>query len=310
MRDEGRPVIAPQFVLLLGILAVSTASIFIRFAQGYLPSLTIAFYRLLIASLILFPVVLIKNRHELANLGKKDGLLLCAAGVFLGLHFASWITSLEFTSIASSVVLVTTTPLWVGLLAGLFLKEKIQVPLWVGLLIALAGSMLVGMSQSEGDRGLLIFRSMILNSQETIGNLLALGGALMAAFYILIGRAVRPRISMLSYIFLIYGMGAITVLVMILLKGDVSLAIPRDGMAWVFLLAIVPQLIGHSSFNWALRYLPAAYVSVSLMGEPIGTMILAYFILKEIPEAFELAGAVMILIGIFIASSFRGRGQA
>lgn len=310
MREEGRPVIAPQFVLLLGILAVSTASIFIRYAQGYLPSLVIAFYRLLIASLILLPVVLIRNRHELGKLGKKDWLLLCSAGVFLGLHFASWITSLELTSIASSVVLVTTTPLWVGVLAGIFLKEKIQAPLWIGLLIALAGSILVGLSQSSGEGGLMTFRSMIFDRQEATGNFLALGGALMAAFYILIGRAVRSRISMLSYIFVIYGIGAITVLVMILLKGDVSLAIPRDGLMWVFLLAIVPQLIGHSSFNWALGYLPAAYVSVSLMGEPIGTMILAFLVLKEIPEPFELAGAALILLGIFTASSFRERAQA
>jgi len=304
MNDPLKPRVHPLLVLLLGIIAVSTASIFIRFAQNSVPSIVIAVYRLVIATGILAPICLLKNREEFKKLTAKDWLLLSASGIFLGFHFAAWITSLEYTSVASSVVLVTTTPLWVGLLAGIILHEKITPQVWIGLVIALLGSFLVATSQPNLDTWFSSISSGIkpMDNRLLQGNFLALLGALMAACYLLIGRSVRSRISLLVYIFIIYGFAAITVVVMAKIQGHPLLAIDPKALIWLILLAIIPQLLGHSSFNWALRYLPASFVSITMLGEPIGTIILAFIILGESPNILEMLGAGLIFSGIVFAS--------
>ncbi|GAB4501643.1 MAG: DMT family transporter [Anaerolineales bacterium] len=281
-------------VLLGGILAVSTASIFIRFAQENAPSLVIAALRLSFASLALAPLALTRHRAELAGLTRREVGLGLLSGVFLALHFASWISSLEFTSVASSVVLVTTTPLWVALAAPLVLKESISRGVWLGMTLALTGGILVALSQDSAAG---------TASRPLWGNFLAVSGAWAAAGYLLIGRRLRERLSLIPYIFVVYGMAALTLLGFMFAAGQSPLGYPPATYLWLLALALIPQLLGHSTFNWALGHLPASFVSITLLGEPIGSIILAFLILKESPSGLELAGGACILLGIFLASA-------
>jgi drug/metabolite transporter (DMT)-like permease len=287
-----------------GILAVSTASIFIRFAQEYAPSLVIAALRLVFASMILAPLALSKHRFELASLKKTDMVLAIASGTFLAFHFATWISSLEYTTVASSVVLVTTTPLWVALLSPLVLKEPITRPVIWGMLLALLGGIVIGFSDACRWNNELLCPSaeVYFQGQAVWGNFLALVGAWMAAGYILIGRSLRARMTLIPYIFVVYGMAAVILLIIMFASGQTALNLPPQAYFWILLLAIFPQLLGHSTFNWALKYLPASLVSITLLGEPIGSTILALIILNEVPSIPELFGAVFILVGIYLAS--------
>ncbi len=287
-----------------GILAVSTASIFIRFAQEYAPSLVIAALRLVFASLILAPLALSKHRTELVSLNKRAVVLAVASGTFLAFHFATWISSLEYTTVASSVVLVTTTPLWVALLSPLVLKEPITRPVIWGMLLALLGGLVIGLSDAcRWDNGLICpSAAEFFQGRAAWGNFLALVGAWMAAGYLLIGRSLRARMTLIPYIFVVYGMAAVVLLIIMFVSGQTALHLPPQAYFWILLLAIFPQLLGHSTFNWALRYLPASLVSITLLGEPIGSIILAFIILNESPSAPELLGAAFILVGIYLAS--------
>jgi drug/metabolite transporter (DMT)-like permease len=297
--------ISPLVALFFGILAVSTASIFIRYAQDNAPSLVIAAYRLSLAAVGLAPFAWTRRRDELKALTSRDLLLALLSGFFLALHFASWITSLEFTTVASSVVLVTTTPLWVGLFAPFILKEPLRRVVAIGLGLALVGSTIVGLSDvcSWSSAGLACPSwAQLLHGRAFMGDLLALAGAIMAACYLMIGRSLRGRMSLLSYIFLVYGMAASVLIVAMLVRQQSPFGYPPSTYLWFVLLAIVPQLIGHTTFNWTLRYLSAAYVSISLLGEPVGSTILAYLFLGETPTALKVFGAILILVGIYVAS--------
>ena len=299
------------FAILGGILAVSTASIFIRFAQQDAPSLVVAAYRLTLASLILAPLALTRYRAELRSLTRREVLLGLLSGFFLALHFATWISSLEYTTVASSVVLVTTTPLWVALLSPLILREANGKTVLIGMLLALIGGGIVGVSDSCTWQNGLVCPPLATFVRGTafFGDFLALCGAWMAAGYILIGRRLRAKMSLIPYIFVVYGIAAIVLLIILVISGERAFGYLPLTYLWLLLLAIVPQLLGHSTFNWALRYLPASLVSITLLGEPIGSTILAYIILKESPTLLKIAGAVLILAGIYVASARDGSEQ-
>ena len=290
--------------ILGGILAVSTASIFIRFAQEYVPSLVIAAFRLTFASLILAPFALTRHREELFNLSRKDFALGLLSGLFLALHFATWISSLEYTTVASSVVLVTTTPLWVALLSPLVLKEPITRPVIWGMILALAGGTLIGLADACRWSSGLVCPSLneLVRGQAFWGDFLALVGAWMAAGYLLIGRRLRVKMSLISYIFVVYGMAAIILILIMVVNGETPFGYPPQAYIWMLLLALIPQLLGHSTFNWALKYLPASLVSITLLGEPIGSTILAFIFLDEVPTPVKLIGGFLILLGIYMAS--------
>lgn len=300
-----RPRIPPAFALLIGILAVSTASIFIRYAQDYAPSVVIAVYRLALATLVLAPFALTRHRAELRQLSTFDLFLALLAGIFLAIHFATWISSLEFTTVASSVVLVTTTPLWVALFAPLALREPLSRPVMVGLSIALLGGMVVGLSDTcSWSRSHITCPSIqeMIKGKALLGDTLALMGAWMASGYLIIGRRLRARLSLISYIFVVYGMAALVLICIMLVTRQSAWGYPPHAFLWFALLALVPQLLGHSTFNWALRYLPAAYVAITLLGEPVGSTILAYILLEETPTYLKVIGAILILAGILVAS--------
>ena len=290
--------------LLFAILAVSTASIFIKFAQTDAPSLVIAALRLTIASLVLVPFALTGHRTELRSLTRNDLTLGLLSGLFLSIHFATWITSLEYTTIASSVVLVSTGPLWVALLAPLFLREPLTRPVLIGMALALVGGIVIGMSDScTWNNGLSCpSLNQVLHGRALFGNFLALIGALMVAGYLMIGRKLRIKISLVPYVFVVYSTAAICLLAFMLIAGESPFGYSPMTYLWIVLLALIPQLIGHSTYNWALAHLPAAFVAITTLGEPIGSAILAYFILQETPTAAVLTGGVLILIGIYLAS--------
>ncbi len=293
------------FAIFGGILAVSTASIFIRYAQQDAPSLVIAASRLSLASIILAPFALTRHRIALIRLSRREWALGALSGFFLALHFATWISSLEFTSVASSVVLVTTTPLWVALLAPLLLREPITRTIVAGMLLALAGGIIIALSESctlGNGRVSCAGMGVFLAGETFWGNFLALAGAWMAAGYIMIGRSLRAKMSLIPYVFVVYGMAAVVLVVIMLGAGQSPLGLPPLTYLWMLALAVVPQLLGHSTFNWALGYLPASLVSITLLGEPIGSIILAYFLLNESPSALEVAGGALILAGIYFAS--------
>jgi drug/metabolite transporter (DMT)-like permease len=294
------------FGLLAGITASSTAAVFIRFAQNEgAPSIVIAAARLTIASLILAPIALTRYRSNLYQLSRYEWLLALLSGFFLALHFASWITSLEYTTIASSVVLVSTSPIWVGLLAPIVLHERVGRSTLVGLILALTGGVIIAL----GDTCTWQLGSITCPPVRTYfsreafwGDFLALLGAWMAAGYLLVGRKLRAKMELIPYIFLVYGMASVTLLAIMFIEGKSSIGLPPLAYLWFVLLALVPQLFGHTMFNWALKFLPASFVSVTLLGEPIGSTILAYFIFQEIPGVVKISGAILIMSGIFFAA--------
>ncbi len=303
--QHSRP--SPAFLYIAiagGILAVSTAAIFIRYAQQDAPSLVIAAMRLSLASAILAPIAWFRHREELRALTFQSLGLGLLSGFFLALHFATWISSLEFTSVASSVVLVSTTPLWVAILSPLVLKESPSKATLIGLALALLGGTVVGLSEAcRWDNGLACpTLAEFTQGQAFLGNFLSLCGAWMAAGYLLIGRHLREKMSLIPYIFVVYGMAAIVLIITMLGFGQSPLGYRPLTYLFMLMLALIPQLLGHSTFNWALRYLPASFVSVTLLGEPIGSTILALLILKESPSALEIGGGLLILAGIYAAS--------
>jgi drug/metabolite transporter (DMT)-like permease len=277
--------------LTAGVIAVSFAAILIRFAQAAgMPTLPIAAWRLTIASAILLPYAWFTRRAEMRRLVRREWLLLGLSGVFLGLHFATWIGSLGLTSVASSVVLVSMGPVFVGLGSWLFFRERPSLVLGLGIVLAAIGSILI----SWGDLG--------RGQDQLLGDLLALTGAIMVSGYLMIGRGVRGHLSLATYIALVYGLGMLTLLVIVLVSGQSMAGYSPLAYAWVVALALGPQIVGHSTLNWALRYLSATFVAIVTLAEPIGSGILAYVLLGEAVTWSTGAGAVLVLLGIYIAS--------
>jgi drug/metabolite transporter (DMT)-like permease len=305
MDSPKRPPFPPILAIIIGILAVSTASIFISKALVEASAIVIAAWRLTIASIILAPVAITRHRREITGLHRGDFLLVLLSGIFLGLHFATWITSLKYTTVASSVVLVSTAPLWVALLSPFTIKEPIKRAVWLGLIITLLGVVVVFVSDSctlSGSGFTCPSLSTFVQGRAFLGDLLAIAGAIAGACYLLIGRKLRVHMSLVGYISLVYGMAAVVLVIAMLAAGESPFGYSPMIYLWMTLLAIIPQLIGHSSFNWALGYLSAAFVSITLLGEPIGSTILAYIFLDQKPTALKLFGGGLILVGIYIAS--------
>jgi len=274
----------------LGVVTVSTAAILIRLAQAEAHSLVVAAWRLTLATLVLTPIALITRRSELRTLARHEWGSMLLSGLLLALHFATWITSLAYTSVAASVVFVSTSPIFVGLASHLLLHERLSREMTVALLVAMVGSTIIGL----GDLG--------EGTHRLWGDVLALIGAMAAAGYFLIGRRLRARLSLLAYVFPVYGSAAVVLMAVMLAAG--LPALPQRPQTWVSLLlmALGPQILGHSSLNWALRYLSATYVTIATLGEPIGSTLLALWLLGERPLLWTVAGGVLILAAIAVAS--------
>jgi len=272
-------------LLPIGIIAVSTASIFIKLCDA--PALIIATYRMVFASLMLIPFA--GSQKIWKGWSRSDIEWMILSGILLSLHFASWIASLKYTSVASSVVLVSTHPIFVGIGSWLFLKERLALNLILGIALSFFGSGLI----SYGDR--------TLSKEALIGDGLALVGAITASGYFLIGRKMRRNRDLLSYIFPVYSTAGLALIIFAIVFQKSFFGYSSSTYLFLFLLALIPQLIGHTTFNWALRYLPASMVSITILGEPIGSTLLAYFVLGEKLTLLKILGGISIFAGILIA---------
>jgi drug/metabolite transporter (DMT)-like permease len=261
---------------------------------------------------LLAPLALTRHREELKSLTRQEIILGVISGLFLAVHFATWISSLEYTSVASSVVFVSTGPLWVALLSPVLLKESLTRAALLGLVLAILGGILIGLFDACTWDLSGRFRcpefSQIMQGRAMWGNFLALLGAWTVSGYLIIGRKLRVKMSLTPYIFLVYGMSALALIIIMLAAGQTPLGYPPRTYAWIFLLAAIPQLIGHSTYNWVLRYIPATLVAIITLVEPIGSALLAFFILREVPTNGVLLGGLLILVGIYLASRPRRAG--
>ncbi len=280
--------INPYIVLIGGIIGVSTGAVFARLADA--PALVTAAYRVGLAALILIPLAAWKARDELRQLSTRDIKLAMLSGFFLAMHFASWISSLDYTAIANSVVLVNTIPLWVGLLTPLITGDRIQKPTVISIGLSVIGGAIIG------------FGDFATGGQALWGDFLALVGAFSAAIYLLLGRNLRRKLSLLSYVAVCYGSAAVILwLIVLLLKLPIT-GYSTQTVAAFWAMALISQILGHTSYNWALKWFSTGFIAVALLGEPIGSTILAYILFDEGLTGLKLMGGLFILSAIYMAA--------
>lgn len=284
------------FALVVGVFAISTAAIFIRLAiaaagvRGVGFSLFIAASRLAIASLLLLPAW---RNLRATPLSPGACRYAVGAGICLALHFATWITSLSFTSIAASTTLVTTNPVWVALLSWLWFKEKPTTLTILGIGIALVGGVLI----ATGDAGVTT-----AGRNSPLGNFLALLGACLISVYLLLGREAQRRgLGIGSYVAIAYSTGALVLLPLPLLFGSTYTGYPLAVYLYIFLMAIASQVIGHTTINWAVHCIAPTLVTLAILFEPVSSSFLGYLIFNELPGLLVLVGAVVLLGGVALA---------
>lgn len=292
-----QPRISPLLVLGVAILAISWGAIFVRWTTA--PSTVTAFYRVLFTWLPLLPIGLWYYRTDFFAIRSRDFVFGVFAGVALALHFATWFESLEWTSVAASVTLVQSQPIFVAIGAVLLLNERVTKRMAVGILIAIAG--MAAMSIGE------LMQTTPVGSAPGLGNTLALIGALMAAWYVLAGRSLRQRISIIPYVLIVYGACTVTLGVFVLLEGHGFTGYTESDWLLFMALAAGPGLLGHTLINWTLKYLESSVVSVSLLAEPIGATLLALVFLVEFPSPATIVGGVIVLGGIYLTAIERSR---
>ncbi len=282
VQDKARGRLALPAVA-VGVLAVSAAAIFIRLADA--PAVAVAFWRCALgAAILLLPAIL---RREKFPRGRTLYVGM-ASGVALGAHFGFWISSLDYTSVAASVVLVSTQPVFVAILAYLLFGERTSPLSFAGILVALAGTAVIAGDGSVG-------------SAAIFGNTLALVGAITVAIYVLIGRSSRTRgVGVLPYSIVVYSTAALTLLGAALLLGTRLWGYPAETWVWLGAITVGPQIMGHTVFNWALRYLEASIVSGTILAEPVVSALLAWLILSEKPGLPTILGGAVVLVGLFL----------
>lgn len=281
------PPFNPYIAVVIGVISVSTSAVLVKLADQA-PAAIIANYRLLFAVILMMPIILMKYRHEFRFISSKDWILALVSGVFLATHFILWFESLNYTSVASSVVLVTLQPIFAFIGTYLFFNERFSSGALISMFIALFGSFII----SWGD--------FQLSGMALFGDILALLGAVTITVYFLLGQKARKRLSLMTYTFIVYGIGAITLTLYNVFTQSSFIGYPADHW-WIFIaLAIIPTFLGHSLFNWALRWLSTATISMGIVFEPIGATILAYFILDEQVTASQWLGGTIVLFGLFL----------
>ncbi|ACV10774.1 protein of unknown function DUF6 transmembrane [Halorhabdus utahensis DSM 12940] len=291
-RIESAP---PLAGLSVAVLAVSTSAILIRWSAA--PSIVAAFYRVLLTTLLLAPVAWWRQRSAFRRLAWRDLAGGALAGVALAIHFAAWFESLAWTSVAASVTLVQSQPLFVAAAAPLLLDERVGPRTVAGIVVAVAG--IAGMSAAD------LLGVGVLGPNPLYGNALALLGALAMAGYVLAGRSIRQRLALLPYVIVVYTVASMTLLVLLGLQGAPLVAYPPREWLLFLGMAVGPGVFGHTVVNWALGHLESSVVSASLLGEPLGSTVLALVLLGEIPGVATVVGGVVVLIGIVVTARAR-----
>lgn len=275
-------------ILAIAIMAVSMAAILVRLSDA--PALIVAAYRMLFASIFLLPISI--RALKKAKLDKQVIGLAVLAGLFLAVHFATWISSLYFTSVAASVTIVATTPLWVTLFNWLFFGKAPSFMVLLGVLVAIAGGALIGF----GDFG--------FGTAPLLGDLLALVGAVTAAAYLLLGRAIQHKgISLNAYVAIAYGSAALFLLPLPFIAGLDYFDYSPKSFAIIALLALIPQMIGHTGINYAMKHIDPTIVATIILFEPVLSTILAFLIFAEAPTITTILGALVLLLGVAITVS-------
>ncbi|MFJ8236856.1 DMT family transporter [Ureibacillus sp. NPDC094379] len=281
-----KPTIHPFIPIVIGVISIALSAILVKLADA--EAGVIAFYRMLFSVLIMSPIFFSKYVHEIKLLSKRDWIFSSIAGVFLAFHFILWFESLNYTSVASSTVLVTLQPLFAFVGTYFFFKEPLSVKTIISGLIAISGSILI----SWGD-----FK---VSGTALYGDILALIACGLVTGYFLFGQDVRKRLSLITYTMVVYSISTIC-LFFYMIIGRESFG-PYSTMTWVWfiLLALIPNLLGHTLFNWALKWVSTNVISVAVLFEPIGAAILAYFVFEEYLKATQVLGGIIVILGIML----------
>ncbi|MGE8000006.1 DMT family transporter [Lysinibacillus sp. NPDC093190] len=281
-----KPKIHPYIPIFIGVISVSLSAIFVKLANA--EAGVIAFYRMFFSVLIMAPLFFWKYTNEIKELRIRDWLFSSVAGIFLAFHFILWFESLNYTSVASSTVLVTLQPLFAFIGTYFFFKENITLKTIFAGVIAIVGSILI----SWGD-----FK---LSGTAFYGDMLALVACALVTAYFLFGQDVRKRLSLVTYTMIVYAVSTITLLIYVLIKGESFGPYSTMDWIWFILLAIVPNLFGHTLFNWSIKYVSTNVVSIAILFEPIGAAILALLIFKEYLIATQIIGGFIVIVGILL----------
>ena len=288
----------PGAIIAVGIFFTSLSSIIIRLSSA--PPLAIASYRMVFATALLLPLVLIEQgrnaeaeRHApITSTSRKHAvrvvLLSVLSGVFLSLHFATWITSLSYTSVASSTVLVSTHPIIVAIAGALILGERIKLRSGIFILLALAGS------------AVLVWEGIGDGESTALGNLLAVAGAISVSGYMIIGRVVRQYLSVNRYTIIVYSAAAALLIIYAVLFGVPLYPYPARDLLLFLALAVFCTLLGHSLYSWALKYVRPTVISTTVLGEPVIATVLAAVVFAEMPSVVTAIGGVIILLAILL----------
>lgn len=288
----GKAPVNPYLAVFAGVVAVSFSSLFVRLSTA--PPLIIATYRLLFTFLVLAPFSL-RKWGDLRAMGTERLLLTAAGGLFLALHFVTWFISLNYTSVASSVVLVTTQPIFVVIGSQLFFKERIPRQALVGGALAISGSVIIGAADFQ------------VGMRALFGDLLALFAAVMISGYLLVGRRLRRDVPLEAFTAVTYGTSSLALAIAALAtRTPFGGYPPRDWLLFAA-LALVCTVMGHTVFSWVLRHVPASVVSVSILGEPLGAILWAAVFLGEPPTLRQLIGGAVIFSGLYLFTRVSAR---
>ncbi|WP_459192639.1 DMT family transporter [Halosimplex sp. J119] len=287
--------VSPMAALVVAILAVATSAILVRWSEA--PPTVAAFYRVLFTAGVLAPLAFSRHGEDLQSLDRRDALAAAVTGIALAIHFAAWFQSVRWTSVAASVTLVQSQTLFVAVGASLYLGERLTLAKLTGIVIALAGA--VAMSLGE------LLGGAAVGPHPLAGNGLALVGAVMMAAYVLAGRSLRARVALVPYVTVVYSACAAVLGAIVLAQGDALLGYEPVEWALFLAMAVGPGVFGHTVINWALEHVESSVVSVSLLGEPVGSTLLALVLLAEVPGSWTLAGGIVVLAGIYLTARAR-----
>ncbi len=273
------------FALIIGIFAISTSAILIRWSSS--DPLVIGSYRQTFATFLFLPFLLKDKFQEILNLSSREIFELLIIGILLGAHFGFWISSVKATSVAASVLLGTCHIVYVSIIGWVVFGEKLNSRGIIGTVIALAGIII------------LFWGDLVEDPGNFRGNFLAFISGILAGLYYLGGRKHRKNISLPTYAFIVYFSSAVVMWFVVLTQGLEYRSIPNSEFQLFFLMALVPTLLGHTMQNWALAFLPAYVISITLLAEPIGSGLLAWYIFSEVPSLGVLVGGLIVLVGVY-----------
>src|SRR5690625_39693 len=281
------PPFNPYIGIGVAVIAISTSAILVKLIEDA-PAGIIAFYRLFLAVILMAPIVLFKYKSELKAISKKDWIFAAISGVFLSLHFILWFESLDYTSVASSVVLVSLQPLFAFIGTYIFFGERFSIAAIISMFITLLGSFIIGWGDLQ------------VSGLALLGDILALLGAVTVTVYFLLGQKLRRSLSLVTYTFIVYSSSSLTLLIYNSVLGNNFVHFSTSTWGWFLALAIIPTFFGHSLLNWALKWVSTSTISMAVVFEPIGASILAYIILKEHVTWSQWLGGTIVIFGLFL----------